>query len=152
MNCDNGSNVKKGLRSLSELAVTINEEPLVVQDGEDNWTNYASKQVRAETPATVQDNAPMISPPEDLFLPGGLEEPNWDCDFTEADTIKLIQTLEDQFVSLMANPRTTNMRRIACWCHTLQLPILKLINKKNNVFEKVRYLFDISPLYFNQFP
>ena len=149
MNCDNGSNVKKGLRSLSELAVTVNEEPLVVV--EDNWSKHAVNKARAET---AQDNAPapVINPIEDVFLPGGLEEPNWDVDFTEADTEKLIKQLEDQFVTLMANPRTTTMRRIACWCHTLQLPILKLINKKGNVFEKVRYLFDVSPLYFNQFP
>ena len=149
MNSDNGSNVKKGLLSLSELAVTVNEEPLiVVQDGEDNWVNLALHQVSGEAPA----QAPVLNPIEDLFLPGGLEEPNWDGDFTEADTEKLIQKLEDQFVCLMANPRTTTMKRIACWCHTLQLPILKAINKKNNVFEKVRYLFEVSPLYFNQFP
>ena len=37
MNSDNGSNVKKGLLSLSELAVTINEEPFVVM--EEDWGN-----------------------------------------------------------------------------------------------------------------
>ena len=67
MNCDNGSNVKKGLRSLSELAVTVNEEPLVVV--EDNWSKYAVNKARAET---AQDNAPapVINPIEDVFLVG----------------------------------------------------------------------------------
>ena len=145
LNSDNGSNVKKGLLSLSELAVTISEEPLVVV--EDNWSKYATNQARPETASSAQDNAPapVVNPIEDLFLPGGLEEPNWDQEYTEADTNKLIQELEDQFVSLMANPRTTTMRRIGCWCHTLQLPYLKLVNKKGNVFEKVRHLFVVSP-------
>ena len=151
MNSDNGSNVKKGLLSLSELAVTVNQEPLVVVPEDDNWAKYGVSQARAESSPDQPHAPPIMNPIEDLFLPGGLEEPNWDGDFSEVDPQKLIQQLEDQFANLMANPRTSIMRRIACFCHTLQLPILKMLNKKNNVFEKVRYLFEVSPLYFNHF-
>ena len=147
MNSDNGANVKKGLLTLSELAVTVSQEPLVVTGEGDDWSQYAINQARGEASSQAQTSAPTMNPIEDLFLPGGLEEPDWDEDFTEEVTRQYIQKLEDQFVSLMTNPRTSTMRRIACWCHTLQLPILKMLDKKNGVFKKVRYLLDVSLIF-----
>ena len=149
MNSDNGANVKKGLLTLTELAVTVSQEPLVVPKEGDDWAQHAINQVRAETETSsqAQDSAPNMNPIEDLFLPGGLEEPDWDVNFEEDVTQHYIQKLEDEFVSLMTNPRTSTMRRIACWCHTLQLPILRMFDKKDGVFKNVRYLLDVSPIF-----
>ena len=147
MNSDNGANVKKGLLLLSELAVTISQEPLVVAGEGDNWAQFAINQGRTETSGQAQESAPTMNPIEDMFLPGGLEEPDWDQDHDEEVTRQYIQKLDDQFVSLMTNPRTSTMRRIACWCHTLQLPILKMLDKKDGVFKKVRYLLDVSLIF-----
>ena len=128
VNTDNGSNIKKGVRELSEQQLSIREQPLVLFEEEeeiDDWTSYTPNQFldSDETDSSSSPLDPMFSyiSVEDVFHPCALEEEqNW-VDGNYEDVTVMIQSLEDEFAQLIDNPRTTALTRIPCFCHLLQV-------------------------------
>ena len=129
INSDNGANIKRALLDMGKLEMTVEEEPLMVVDeneDEDDWRKIVTLQPSGVTTAmdtTSADFAPCPVSPQDEFYPVGLEEEQvWDSgDYT--DVGNLIQNLEDKVANLKANPRINNLQRLPCICHTLQVRI-----------------------------
>ena len=50
INSDNGANIKRALLDLSELELTVKEEPMVCGEVEDDddWTNFSSDVAQGE--------------------------------------------------------------------------------------------------------
>ena len=126
MNSDNGANIRRALLDMGKLEMTVEEEPLVVDDheDEDDWTKVAKAESSSVTPAidlTSVDFGPCPVSPQDEFHPVGLDEEQvWDSgDYT--DVTHLISTLEDKVANIKANPRINNLQRLPCICHTLQV-------------------------------
>ena len=118
INSDNGSNIKKALADLSELELTVREEPMVCGELEehDDWANYCSDVVQEE-----RDREPLTLMVHDEFSPIALgEEVNWeDGGYTDVDHI--IKKMDDEVVHLMKNPRLHSLSRLPCFCHLLQV-------------------------------
>ena len=126
VNSDNGANIKKGLLDLSNLEKSVKEEPLIcVEEDIDDWTSYAasSDEIQSSSSSSDQDPPSSSISVQDVFHPVSLdEEQTWeDGDYT--DVTKVINTLEDQFVQLIQNPRTRSLSRIPCFCHLLQVKL-----------------------------
>ena len=129
VNTDNGSNIKKGLRELSEQQLSNREQPLVLFEEEediDDWTSFTSSPIMFQSndeTSSSSNSDPLIScvSVEDVFHPCALEEEqNW-VNGNYEDVTKVIENLEDEFAQLVANPRTTSLTRIPCFCHLLQV-------------------------------
>ena len=130
VNTDNGSNIKKGMRELSEQQLSNREQPLVMFEEEeeiDDWTSFTPSpitlQASDETGSSGGPSDPLFSyiSVEDVFHPCALEEEqNW-VDGNYEDVTHVLQNLEDEFAQLIANPRTTSLTRIPCFCHLLQV-------------------------------
>ena len=130
VNTDNGSNIKKGLRELSDQQLSNREQPLVLFEEEediDDWTSFTPSPIvfpsSEETSSSSSNSDPMFScvSVEDVFHPCALEEEqNW-VNGNYEDVTKVIENLEDEFAQLVANPRTTSLTRIPCFCHLLQV-------------------------------
>ena len=69
INSDNGANIKRALLDLSELELTVKEEPMVCGEVEDDddWTNFSSDVVQGE-------REPLTLMVQDEFSPIGGDE------------------------------------------------------------------------------
>ena len=123
VNSDNGANIKRALLDMGKMEMTLEEEPLIVVDEDDDWTKIAKADPSGVTTAIEDevDFAPCPISPQDEFYPVGLEEEQvWDSgDYS--DVASLIQNLEDKVANIIANPRINNLQRLPCICHTLQV-------------------------------
>ena len=116
INSDNGANIKRALLDLSELELTVKEEPMVCGEVEDDddWANFSSDVVQGE-------REPLTLMVQDEFNPIALgEEMNWeDGGYTDVDHV--IKKLDDEITHLKKNPRLHSLSRLPCFCHLLQV-------------------------------
>ena len=124
VNTDNGANIKKGLRDLSKLEMSVKEEPHIYIEEEDidDWTSFTPISDEIQSSSSSSDlNTPCPISVQDVFHPVSLEEEqNW-LEGNYTDVTKVIDTLEDQFVKLMDNLRVRSLSRLPCFCHLLQV-------------------------------
>ena len=127
---DNGSNIKKSMRLLKqeqnlELGVEIE-----VEDEDDD--EEAGMEIPLE--ADEDEYGQVIVPggeedvEEDQFFPAGSQE---------KDVKKMIQQLETYFQEVMSGKRRFSFRRLACLCHSLQLVVLNVLHKTDNIFNEL---------------
>ena len=126
VNTDNGANIKKGLRDLSKLEMSVKEEPHIYIEEEDidDWTSFTPTAISDEIQSSSSSYDLNTSCPisvQDMFHPVSLEEEqNW-SEGNYTDVTQVIDSLEDQFVKLMDNQRVRSLSRLPCFCHLLQV-------------------------------
>ena len=119
---DNGSNMKKGLRLISEDSEVLEEE--LDDDCWDAWDD------RFESEETEEGDEGSDSESEDLINNNNQEE-------EEEGVNRQLSELEQDQDEHRRSFNRVGLKRLGCYPHTFQLAILKSTKKKNNAFGKM---------------
>ena len=128
---DNGANVKRALLDLGKLEVTAKDEPLICGDDDadldddDVWTKFVPgppsiANDQEPGPSSLGLSCPLSSQVRDEFLPIPLDEVDENAE-TIANVDLVLNKLQDNFTSIVKNPRMHSLTRLPCFCHLLQV-------------------------------
>ena len=123
--------MKRALLDLGKLEVTAKEEPLICgdeddADDDDVWTKFAPcppSIAHDQNPGLSSIGGPLSAHVKDEFLPIPLDEVDENA-VSIADVDLVINRLQDNFVSVIKNPRMHALTRLPCFCHLLQVILL----------------------------